>query len=309
MPATLETMFRKAGEDFVTQEVHDAVPRVNVTAFIDDVDHVAQWLSFAVACGAIVTGSAIALAGARAVRGSLLLFGCLFGASFFGLVVQTYFGDGRLAAFAAIAGGAIVGVAATMVVRFGLFVVGGAFGTVLIMASVHLGVGALFFTSDATFWAAIGVVIVSAGVLGLVYRDGLMLLTTSYSGTLFVVLGASHLAGATVDVKQLLWNPRGVVICQRTVCMLRFVAWVVGGAAAAMGQHFVARSQRKRDGGDGDGEESEEEEWARRDSTSRRASRKWLSSSSRPRAHSHNLISSKAYQNRVRSLAAAAQQS
>jgi hypothetical protein len=76
-----------------------------------------------------------------------------------------------------------------------------------------------------------------------------------------------------------------------------------------MGQHFVARSQRKRDGGDGDGEESEEEEWARRDSTSRRASRKWLSSSSRPRAHSHNLISSKAYQNRVRSLAAAAQQS
>ena len=70
MPATLETMFRKAGEDFVTQEVHDAVPRVNVTAFIDDVDHVAQWLSFAVACGAIDGSMTVGRRAAEALGGS-----------------------------------------------------------------------------------------------------------------------------------------------------------------------------------------------------------------------------------------------
>lgn len=250
----LEKLFAASLEDAVQKETSSIVPSVNLTSFVDDVDHVARWLSFAAACGAIVMGSAIAIAGARAVRGSLLLFGCLFGASFFGLLVQTTFGGGRMAAFAAVAGGSIVGIAAITMVRFGLFLIGGAFAAVLIMASVHLGFGSLFFPTDARFWAVVGVVIVVGGVLGLVYRDGLMLLTTSYSGTLFVVLGASHLAGAGVDVQQLLWNPRDVVVCQRAICIARFVAWVVVGAAAAMGQHFVAERTRSAEGEDSGGE-------------------------------------------------------
>ena len=295
---SLEHLLTNSLEAALEEKSSSIMPSVNLTSFVDDVDHVAHWLSFAAACGAIVMGSAIAIAGARAVRGSLLLFGCLFGASFFGLLVQTTFGGGRMAAFAAVAGGAIVGVAAITMVRFGLFLIGGAFAAVLIMASVHLGFGSLFFTTDARFWAAVGVVIVVGGVLGLVYRDGLMLLTTSYSGTLFVVLGASHLAGAGVDVQQLLWNPRDVVVCQRAICIARFVAWVVVGAAAAMGQHFVAERARREAGEECDGERGYEYGYGGGRRGRGRAGR---------HVHGRARIapaSSRAYQNRLRTLGA-----